>query len=195
MLSLVNQSVPYWQCHIVVRVDLTQVVSALVKSLATEKASDRLRFVIHSTLNNTIAHAVHVVATQVATSAQPDIKAPWMVVLRSDTQLASHATYSYLSNAFKQPEAKLIYGDHDQIDLDGLRQNPFFKPEFSLDLLYSQNYIGPIFAVQAQYLLALNHKNIDSNQSFALAAILEVVRAVGATHLDRNTPLDYRKHL
>lgn len=195
LLSLVNQSVPYWQCHIVVRVDLTQVVSALVKSLATEKASDRLRFVIHSTLNNTIAHAVHVVATQVATSAQPDIKAPWMVVLRSDTQLASHATYSYLSNAFKQPEAKLIYGDHDQIDLDGLRQNPFFKPEFSLDLLYSQNYIGPIFAVQAQYLLALNHKNIDSNQSFALAAILEVVRAVGATHLDRNTPLDYRKHL
>jgi len=195
LLSLVNQSVPYWQCQLVVRADMAPAVSALVKTLATEKASDRLRFVIHSTLNNTIAHAVHVVATQVASSAQPDVRAPWMVVLRSDTQLASHATYSYLSTAFKQPEAKLIYADHDQIDTDGVRRNPFFKPEFSLDLLYSQNYIGPIFAVQAQYLLALHHKNIESNQSFALAAILEVVRAVGAAHVDKNSPLDYRRHL
>ena len=223
--SIANQSVPFWHCHMVVRVDLVQAVSALVAKLVevnrAESSSLKAklkslaafgnpvtkgeppaqmedlgsRFVIRSTLNNTISGAAHLVATEVAKGLEKDDNTPWIVVLRDDTQLAAHATYSYLSTALQYADAKLIYGDHDRIDAFGLRQNPFFKPEFSLDLVYSQNYIGPIFAIQTQYLIALHQLNIESNQSFALAAILEVVRGVVAVHVDKNSPLDYRKHL
>ena len=223
--SIAKQSVPYWCCHLVVRTDLTQAVASLVAKLAEESRAEAgslkaklksfaafgesvqhdehlpavedlaLRFVIHSTLNNTIAGAAHLAATQLNLGLAQEDDTSWLVVLRDDTQLAAHATYSYLSTALQQADAKLIYGDHDQIDALGLRRNPFFKPEFSLDLLYSQNYIGPILAIRTQYLLALHQINIESNQSFALAAILEVVRAVAALHVDKNSPFDYRKHL
>jgi GT2 family glycosyltransferase len=223
--SIAKQSVPYWCCHIVVRTDLTQAVASLVAKLAAESRAEagslkaRLkslaafgdpvqhdehlphvedsesRFVIHSTLNNTISGAAHLAATQLTPGLAQEGDTSWLVVLRDDTQLAAHATYSYLSTALQQAGAKLVYGDHDQIDAFGLRQNPFFKPEFSLDLLYSQNYIGPIFAIKTQYLLALHQINIESNQSFALAAILEVVRAVAALNVDKNSLFDYRRYL
>ena len=223
--SVAKQSVPYWCCHIVVRADLTQAVASLVTKLAEESRAEagslkaklksfaafadsvqhdehlphledsESRFVIHSTLNNTIAGAAHLAAMQLTPGLAQEGDTPWLVMLRDDTQLAAHATYSYLSTALQQPDAKLIYGDHDQIDAFGRRQNPFFKPEFSLDLLYSQNYIGPIFAIKTQYLLALHQINIESNQSFALAAILEVVRAVAALNVYKNSPFDYRRYL
>ena len=195
LLSLAKQSVPYWRCHLVVRADLEVEVSALIESIATDYPHERSAFAVHSTVNNTIVNAVQVAASHANGAAVDDTLAAWMVVLRDDTQLASHATYSYLSMALQQPEAILVYGDHDQIDASGRRQNPFFKPEFSLDLLYSQNYIGPIFAIQTQYLLSQHHKNIESNQSFALAAILAVVRKVASVHVDKAVPIDYRKHL
>jgi GT2 family glycosyltransferase len=223
--SIAKQSVPYWCCQIVVRADLTQAIASLVAKLDEESRAEadslkaklkslaafgapvqhdehlphvevsESRFVIHSTLNNTISGAAHLAAMQLTPGLAQEGDTSWLVVLRDDTQLASHATYSYLSTALQQAEAKLIYGDHDQIDAFGLRQNPFFKPEFSLDLLYSQNYIGPIFAIKTQYLLALHQINIESNQSFALAAILEVVRAVAALNVDKNSPFDYRRYL
>ena len=223
--SIAKQSVPYWFCHIVVRADLTQAVASLVAKLAAESRAEagslkaklksfaafgdpvqpddnlphledsESRFVIHSTLNNTISGAAHLAATQLTPGLAHEGDTSWLVVLRDDTQLAAHATYSYLSTVLQQADAKLIYGDHDQIDAFGLRQNPFFKPEFSLDLLYSQNYIGPIFAIKTQYLLALHQINIESNQSFALAAILEVVRAVASLNVDKNSHFDYRRYL
>jgi len=225
LLSIANQSVPYWHCHLVVRSDLAQAVAALVAKLVAEsRAGSRSlksklkslvafgdlaaqgdnfpqiedlesRFAIHLTLNNTISGSAHLVASATSVGLVNEGNTSWLVVLRDDTQLAAHATYSYLSTALQQADAKLIYGDHDQIDAFGLRQNPFFKPEFSLDLVYSQNYIGPIFAIQTQYLLALHQINIESNQSFALAAILEVVRGVTAGHIDQNSPIDYRKYI
>ena len=164
--SIVKQSVPYWCCHIAVRTDLTQAVASLVAKLAAESRAEagslkaklkslaavsdpvqhddhlphvedsESRFVIHSTLNNTISGAAHLAATQLTPGLAHEGDTSWLVVLRDDTQLAAHATYSYLSTALQQADAKLIYGDHDQIDAFGLRQNPFFKPEFSLDLLY-----------------------------------------------------------
>ena len=223
--SIVKQSVPYWCCNIVVRADLTQTVASLVAKLVEESRAEagslkaklkslaafgnpvqhddhfshvedsESRFVIHSTLNNTISSAALFAATQLDSCLDKEDDSSWLVVLRDDTQLAAHATYSFLSTALQQADAKLIYGDHDQIDAFGLRQNPFFKPEFSLDLLYSQNYIGPIFAIKTQYLLALHQINLESNQSFALAAILEVVRAVAALNVDKNSPFDYRRYL
>ncbi len=223
--SIAKQSVPFWSCHLVVRSDLTQAAASLVAKLVSEIRAESSslqaklkslaafgdvaphdehssqvadlgsRFVIHSTLNNTISGAAHLVASETSVGLVDGDNTSWLVVLRDDTQLAAHATYSYLSTALQQSDAKLIYGDHDQIDAFGLRQNPFFKPEFSLDLVYSQNYIGPIFAIQTQYLIALHQINIESNQSFALAAILEVVRCVTAENIDRNSPIDYRKYI
>lgn len=47
-------------------------------------------------------------------------------------------------HAAKSPEWRLIYTDEDQIAEDGRRYQPCFKPDFDLDLLRSQFYIGDL---------------------------------------------------
>lgn len=49
-------------------------------------------------------------------------------------------------------DADLIYSDEDQVDLAGNRGNPFFKPDWSPDLLLSHNYIGHLLVVRRQVL-------------------------------------------
>jgi Glycosyl transferase family 2 len=41
-----------------------------------------------------------------------------------------------------RPETDLVYSDEDKIESDGRRVQPFFKPDWSPDLLLSMNYIG-----------------------------------------------------
>ncbi|HEU5431626.1 MAG TPA: glycosyltransferase, partial [Thermomicrobiales bacterium] len=44
-----------------------------------------------------------------------------------------------------QPGVDLIYGDEDKIDLDaGVQWDPYFKPDWSPDLLLSTDYFGPL---------------------------------------------------
>ena len=43
--------------------------------------------------------------------------------------------------------ADLVYGDSDQIDLEGIRQLPYFKPDFSPDLLFHQDYMSDCVGV------------------------------------------------
>lgn len=43
---------------------------------------------------------------------------------------------------------QMIYYDHDCLDDDHERYNPYFKPDFSVDTLHGANYIGPCFCVE-----------------------------------------------
>ena len=42
----------------------------------------------------------------------------------------------------KKPDVKVIYSDQDIIGVDGVRRDPFFKPGWNRELLYSMNYIS-----------------------------------------------------
>lgn len=62
-------------------------------------------------------------------------------LLDHDDELTPDALYTYVKLLNRHPEADLIYSDEDKIDNDGKRCDPFFKPDFSPDLLLSMNYI------------------------------------------------------
>lgn len=80
------------------------------------------------------------------------IQSEWAVFLDIGTQVASHTTYQLTQAIVQHPESELIYADHDVIDSRGTRSQPSFKPVISLDLLYSQNYIGSFFAIKTQHI-------------------------------------------
>ncbi len=62
--------------------------------------------------------------------------------LDHDDELAEHALYLVAEELRRCPEAELIYSDHDKIDAAGRRSRPYFKPDWSPDLLLCQNYLG-----------------------------------------------------
>jgi GT2 family glycosyltransferase len=51
----------------------------------------------------------------------------------------------------RQPDASLVYSDHDFIDGSGMRSDPFFKPDWSPDLFYSANYLGPAVWIRRKH--------------------------------------------
>jgi len=63
-------------------------------------------------------------------------------LLDHDDELTDDALYEVVKLLQKHPEADLIYSDEDKIDVKGKRSDPFFKPDWSPDLLLSQNYIS-----------------------------------------------------
>ena len=64
----------------------------------------------------------------------------YLALLDHDDVLARHAL---MENAYAimQTDADVLYSDEDHLTADGRHINPFFKPDWSPDLLYSQMYI------------------------------------------------------
>jgi len=56
--------------------------------------------------------------------------------------VARHALFSLARTLQGRPGARLVYSDEDKLDELGQRCEPYFKPDFARDLLYSQNYIA-----------------------------------------------------
>lgn len=72
----------------------------------------------------------------------------YICFLDHDDALAPHAL-AYVCEALDRcPDADLIYSDEDKIDVEGQRFDPFFKPDWSPDLLLSENYISHLLVLR-----------------------------------------------
>ena len=82
----------------------------------------------------------HIVAA--SNSALALASGEFVVLLDHDDALAPHALFEVVKALQARPSAQLVYSDEDKLDPKGRRCAPYFKPDFSPDLLYSQNYIS-----------------------------------------------------
>jgi GT2 family glycosyltransferase len=73
-------------------------------------------------------------------------------LLDHDDELTPDALWEVASRLNRNPELDLVYSDEDKLTADGARVDPFFKPDWSPDLLLSMNYIAH-FAVFRRSLL------------------------------------------
>ena len=65
----------------------------------------------------------------------------FVAFLDHDDTLTRHAL-AYVCEALdRNPNANFLYSDEDKIDRKGKRYDPFFKPDWSPDLLLSENYV------------------------------------------------------
>ncbi|MDQ3225163.1 MAG: glycosyltransferase family 2 protein, partial [Chloroflexota bacterium] len=71
--------------------------------------------------------------------------ADWIAIVPPDIVLSPAAFSSVAQALTANPDARLVYTDEDRIDPETTeRWNPFFKPDWSPDLLLSLNYLGPL---------------------------------------------------
>jgi GT2 family glycosyltransferase len=66
----------------------------------------------------------------------------WVMILRPGDLLSAHALYWFACEAQVQPYAAMIYADDDEIDDQGVRCHPRFKPDWSLTHLRATDFIG-----------------------------------------------------
>ena len=77
-------------------------------------------------------------------------KGDLVAFLDHDDVLAPHALAEIARCAGSDPTPDLIYSDEDRIDIRGHRSSPFFKPDWSPDLLRSVNYLCHLVAVRRE---------------------------------------------
>ena len=62
-------------------------------------------------------------------------------LLYADDELAPDALFELVTRLNDDPACDIVYSDEDSIASDGRRGEPFFKPDWSPDLLLSTNYL------------------------------------------------------
>ncbi|MEO1765706.1 glycosyltransferase [Thiobacter aerophilum] len=101
----------------------------------------------------------------------------WLWCLLPGARLEPHAMLRMGDYINSRMNWRLIYSDHDRSGHDGGMTEPWFKPDFNLDLLRSMDYIGP-FTVRADTVLeAGGYSTLEGAETYDLA--LRVLDRVG----------------
>lgn len=96
--------------------------------------------------------------------------------LDHDDLLAPNALYEN-AKAINETTADVLYSDEDHLSMQGEHVNPFFKPDWSPDLLYSQMYICHFTVVRHELFKALGgfRSAFDGSQDYDLMLRLSEV--------------------
>jgi GT2 family glycosyltransferase len=103
------------------------------------------------------------------------LKGRWVTVIPLGDLLEPDATYLLLRSALSKPEAMLVYGDQTFTSNNIESQKIFFKPSFSIDLIYSQNYIGDCFAFNKEIVKACNALDETVTENWSHTLILKLL--------------------
>jgi GT2 family glycosyltransferase len=108
-----------------------------------------------------------------------DARAVHLIFLRAADRLAQIAFHRLRAALAARPEAALVYGDEDQIDRDGRRFAPWFKPDFGPDLFLSQNGFGRAVLFQVDRLRVAQFPEAADLDTAIYHLALRVIQASG----------------
>lgn len=72
----------------------------------------------------------------------------WAMFIQHNAIMSPEALAIFVAAIQENPEATIIYADHDYIDDKGHRAGHDFKPNFDLHLLLGRDYVTPVCAVR-----------------------------------------------
>jgi glycosyltransferase involved in cell wall biosynthesis len=95
----------------------------------------------------------------------------WCCLLDHDDAFAENALALVALEIERHPDAGLIYSDEDKIDENGVRSNPFFKPDWNPELFLGQNYINHLGCYRADLLREIGgfREGFEGSQDYDLA--------------------------
>jgi GT2 family glycosyltransferase len=76
----------------------------------------------------------------------------FIAFLDHDDILQPHALHAVVQQLQRDDPADIVYSDHDKLPPDGARCDPFFKPDYSPELLLSWNYMTHLVVMRKQLL-------------------------------------------
>ena len=169
--SVLAQSYPNWELCIADDASSKPEIRPLLEDFQRKDARIKLHF---STQRGGISSNANA-AWQMATG-------DYVAFLDHDDTLSPHAL-AYVCEALdRHPSADLLYSDEDKIDVKDTRFDPFFKPDWSPDLLLSENYICHLLVLKQDLVRTIGsfHSDCDGSQDYDL--ILRAVEHANQIH-------------
>ncbi|MEE8758958.1 MAG: glycosyltransferase [Bifidobacterium sp.] len=155
--SMQNQWYPNWQLCLADDCSSSPSVKPVMRDLAEHDS--RIKVVFREQ-NGRISAATNS-AIELATGE-------YVGFMDNDDELAPQALFEVVKAINENPETDFIYTDEDKITEDGVRFDPFFKPDFSPNLLLGHNYITHFVVVSTQLLgrTGLLRSQYDGSQDY-----------------------------
>jgi GT2 family glycosyltransferase len=107
----------------------------------------------------------------------------FIAFLDHDDELSPYALYFVVRALNKNPELDLLYSDEDKITEKGLRDTPYFKPDWNPDLFLSQNYMNhlSVFRTKIVRMVGGCRKGLEGAQDWDLA--LRIIETIPESHI------------
>jgi GT2 family glycosyltransferase/glycosyltransferase involved in cell wall biosynthesis len=105
-----------------------------------------------------------------------------------DDLLSPDALFWVADAINKDPAVGMIYSDEDKIDLKGVRQSPYFKSDWNLDLFYSHNMFSHFGVYKRSVLEKIGGFRVgyEGSQDYDLALrSYEIVGDAGVAHVPK----------
>jgi GT2 family glycosyltransferase len=106
----------------------------------------------------------------------------YVATMDHDDVLEPHALHEIVKQLIANPALDFVYTDHDLRDGAGRRSGPFFKPDWSPDLLLSMNYITHLSVYRRSLVEEVGgfRKGFEGAQDYDLQLrVTEKARAIG----------------
>ncbi|MFP2931205.1 glycosyltransferase, partial [Pyxidicoccus sp. 3LG] len=110
------------------------------------------------------------------------VRSEWVGFLEPDATLAPHALTEVVQALSAEPSLDVVYSDEDRLDAQGRRTEPFFKPDWSPDLLRSVHYVRHFLVARRQLLSTVGgvREGFDGAHDYDLMLRLsEATRGIG----------------
>lgn len=126
--------------------------------------------------------------SEASNSALDIVTGSWIALLDHDDLLPEDALLRVAECVRDHPEARLIYSDEDKIDDAGQRSDPYFKPDWNLDLFRSQNMFSHLGVLHTALVREVGgfRKGLEGSQDWDLVLrCVERVRPEQILHIPR----------
>lgn len=134
--SIEAQAYPYWEICIADDCSTNRETVNYIQSIDSEKIK-----VVTLDENRGISDASNS-AIKLATGE-------YLILMDNDDEMREEALFE-VAKVINEYNPDIIYSDEDKISMDGTRRFPFFKPDWSPDLLYSQMYICHLLTIKRE---------------------------------------------
>tara|TARA_B100001057_G_scaffold500273_1_gene614446 strand:+ start:3457 stop:6180 length:2724 start_codon:yes stop_codon:yes gene_type:complete len=95
----------------------------------------------------------------------------FLALMDHDDLLRPHSLLRVVETINEDAEVEIVYSDEDKIDQSGKRSQPYFKPDWNPDLLFSQNYLCHFLAMKKKLVLQAGgfREGFEGSQDWDLA--------------------------
>jgi GT2 family glycosyltransferase len=136
--SVLNQVYSNWELCIVDDVSTNENIRTIIKQYAEKDT--RINFVFRETIGKISA---------ASNSAIEIASGDFIALLEHDDMLSPDALYENILVLNQNKDIDFIYSDEDKIDENGMRSDPYFKPDWCPNNLQSRNYIGHFTVIKS----------------------------------------------
>jgi O-antigen biosynthesis protein len=159
ILSVIKQNYPNWELCLVDGNSSNIKIHNLLNKFAAEDRRIKVKF---SDCNLGISGN--------SNAALEMAKGEFIALLDHDDELSPNALYEVAKSLNAKNDIDFIYSDEDKISTNGEMCDPFFKPDFSLELLRSENYLSHLVVIRRHLVNSVGGFNskFDGAQDFDL---------------------------